>query len=181
VAFPSWGRLGGRFCCYLLRFEQLNWKVCQNAGAPLQWRPPRGGDSRAKFVAICDDSGDQLNWTEWFVKPKMQTSMHHGVQDPYENEDFWFHGLPDPDQNADSWIDGIQDRVKMLINKYYYGCRASFEYKQPSTSVLGLGEPRASCCQPCPEANLYAKANAAAESRPCGRSCVDFVSRRRLL
>ena len=48
----------------------------------------------------------------------MQTFMHHGVQDPYTNEDFWLHGLPDPGQNADSWFDGIQDRVKMLINIY---------------------------------------------------------------
>ena len=57
---------------------------------------------------------------------QMQTFMHHGVQDPYTNEDFWLHGLPDPGQNADSWFDGIQDRVKMLINKYYHGCRPSF-------------------------------------------------------
>ena len=51
----------------------------------------------------------------------MQTLMHHGVQNPYGNENFWLHGLPDPGQNADSWFDGIQDRVKMLINKYYHG------------------------------------------------------------
>jgi len=45
-----------QLCCYLLRFEQLNWtdwtdcRVCKNAGA---WRSLLGGGSEADIVGIC--------------------------------------------------------------------------------------------------------------------------------
>ena len=43
MASPSWGRLGSRFCCYLLIFEQLKCRVCKHVNRRLKWLPFRWG------------------------------------------------------------------------------------------------------------------------------------------